>query len=96
QRWWKEEEIEKFVLEQFDIMHYDDKTFVLLKKILQKNYEERTEFIDDQIKNLDLEYKKNERLIQAFTRKFATVKNKRLEKDMMEEYNRLKREQESL
>ncbi len=96
QRWWKEEEIEEFVLQEFDILHYDDSTFDMLKEILQNHHVERIEFADDQIKGLERKCKKNETLIQAFTQKFATVKNKRLEADMMKEYDRLKREQETL
>ena len=96
QRWWKEEEIEAFVLEQFDAMHYDDSVYEALKRMLRKDYEERMEMADVEIKGLKVRYGKNENLISAFTQKFATLTDKRLEEDMMKEYNRLKKDQELL
>ena len=96
QRWWKEEEIEEIVLEEFDMMHYDPSVFMRLKKLLRSDYEERISLADAQIKGLEAEYKKNEKLIKSFTLKFATVTDKRLEKDMMETYDELKTKQDEL
>jgi len=96
QRWWKEDEIEKIILEEFDQMHYDDSVFEGLKSLLRADYEERINLADAQIKGLEAEYKKNENLIKSFTLKFATVTDKRLEKDMMETYDELKAKQDEI
>ncbi len=96
QRWWKEDEIEKIILEEFDMMHYDDSVFEGLKRLLRADYEERINMADSQIKGLEAEYKKNEKLIKSFTLKFATITDKRLEQDMMETYDQLKAKQDEL
>jgi len=96
QRWWKEDEIENIILEEFDQMHYDDSVFEGLKKLLRADYEERIDMADAQIKGLRAEFKKNENLIKSFTLKFATITDKRLEKDMMETYHELKAKQDEI
>lgn len=96
QRWWKESEIEEFILHEFDMMHYDDSVYDTLKRMLRRDYEERMETADKEIRGLKIKYGKNEEAIRAFTHKFATITNKRLEEDMMKEYNKLKKEQDDL
>lgn len=96
QRWWKESEIEEFILQEFDMMHYDDSVYEALKRMLRRDYEERMETADKEIRSLKIKHGKNEEAIRAFTRKFASVTDKRLEEDMMKEYDKLKKEQEEL
>lgn len=96
QRWWKEEEIEALILVEFDLMHYDDSVYEMLKKVLAMDYEERMKMVDKETKGLKVRYGKNESKIRAFTQKLVTITDKRLEEDMMKEYNRLKEEQENL
>ncbi|MFC2166655.1 recombinase family protein [Acidobacteriota bacterium] len=96
QRWWKEDEIEKIILGEFDMMHYDPSVFERLKKLLRADYEERINMADSQIKGLEAEYKKNEKLIKSFTLKFASITDKRLEQDMMKTYDLLKAKRDEL
>ncbi len=77
-------------------MHYDDSVYVALKRMLRKDFEERADLVDKQIRGFKVKQGKNEKLIRAFTQKFATVTDKRLEEDLMVEYDRLKEEQELL
>lgn len=96
QRWWKEEEIEALILAEFDLMHYDDSVYEMLKRALAVDYEGRMKLVDKETKGLKIRYGKNESRIRAFTQKLVTITDKRLEEDMMSEYNRLKEEQENL
>lgn len=96
QRWWKESEIEELILHEFDAMHYDDSVYEGLKRIVRKDYEERMQFADKEIRGLKVKIGKNEEAIRAFTHKFAIITDKQLEEDMMKEYNRLKKDQEEL
>jgi DNA invertase Pin-like site-specific DNA recombinase len=96
QRWWKESEIEELILHEFDAMHYDDSVYESLKRIVGKDYDERMEFADKEIRILRIKIGKNEEMIKAFTHKFAIITDKQLEEDMMKEYNDLKKDQEKL
>jgi len=96
QKWWKESEIEDLILQEFDMMHYDDSVFMRLKKLLRSDLEERVALADVQIKGLRTEAKQNETLIKAFIRKFAIITDKRLEKDMMKNYDELKARQDEI
>ncbi len=96
QRWWKESEIEELILHEFDAMHYDDSVYETLKKIVKNDYDERMGFTDKEIRVLKIKIGKNEETIKAFTHKFAIITDKRLEEDMMKEYNGLKKVQEAL
>lgn len=96
QKWWKESEIEEIVLHEFDMMHYDESVFLRLKKLLRSDLEERIALANSQIKCLNSEYRKNETLIKAFVRKFAMITDKRLERDMMKDYDELKARQDEI
>lgn len=96
QKWWKENEIEKIVLEEFDQMHYDDSVFKRLKKLLRADYDERIGLADEQIKRLRSEEKNNEALVKAFMRKLAIITDKRLEQDMLKSYDELKARQDEI
>lgn len=96
QRWWKEKEIEELVLHEFDAMHYDDSVYEALKRVVRKDYDERMQFADKEIQGLKVKLGKNEEMIKAFTHKFAIITDKKLEDDMMKEYNKLKKDQEEL
>ena len=96
QRWWKESEIEELILHEFDAMHYDDSVYEALKRIVRKDYDERMQFADKEIRGLKIKIGKNEEMIKAFTHKFAIITDKQLEEDMMKEYDSLKKDQEKL
>ena len=67
-----------------------------LKRIVKNDYDERMGFTDKEIRVLKIKIGKNEETIKAFTHKFAIITDKRLEEDMMKEYNGLKKEQGEL
>lgn len=96
QRWWKEEEIEEFILEEFDAMHYDDVVYDVLKRFLKKNYEKRIEEAEKSIKGVRVKLGKNEKIVDGLLDKIALTRDKRLEEDLEKRYNNLKKEQESL
>lgn len=93
QRWWKEEEIEEFILEQFDDMHYDDVVYDVLKRFLKKNYEKRIEEAEKSIRGVKVKLGKNEKIIDGLLDKIALTRDKRLEEDLEKRYNDLKEEQ---
>ena len=95
QRWWKESEIEEEILEELELMHYDDSVYESLKRVVKKDYDKHMQFIDKEIRGLKIKIGKNEELVKAFTHKFAIITDKQLEEDMVKEYNRLKKEREN-
>ncbi|TET67481.1 MAG: hypothetical protein E3J56_12800, partial [Candidatus Aminicenantes bacterium] len=96
QRWWKEEEIEEFILHEFDAMHYDDEVYKILKIFLKKDYEKRMEEADKSIRGFRNKLGKVGKIIDGLMDKIALTKNKRLEEDLERRYNNLKKEQEDL
>jgi DNA invertase Pin-like site-specific DNA recombinase len=96
QKWWKEEEIEEFILHEFDAMHYDDEVYEILKIFLKKDYEKRMEEADKSIRGLRNKLGKVGKIIDGLMDKIALTKDKRLEEDLGRRYNNLKKEQEDL
>jgi len=96
QRWWKEEEIEALILAEFDMLHYDDNVYEILKKGLAMNYEEQITMTNKEIKGLKIRYGKNEKLISALVDKYALEKDKKFAEGIKKRCDDVGKVQENL
>jgi hypothetical protein len=96
QRWWKESEIEKFILANLDMIHYGEEFFDWLRKILRSDYEERTAFAKGRIKVARTKYTQNDELIRTLVISMAKEEDLQLKEDYRKNYQSLKEKQEEL
>ncbi|MFX1534090.1 MAG: recombinase family protein [Promethearchaeota archaeon] len=96
QRSWEEKEIEEAILTELEIINYGEDVFDLLRAVLERDYEERTEFTEDQIRASKAEYTKNEDLIKVMVRNIAIEQNLDLREEFRKQYQELKSRQAEL
>ena len=96
QRWWTEEEIEEFILSEFEAMHYDDSVYEALRKILNDNYQERMEAAEKEIQTLRVKLDKTKGEISSLVKALASEKDSDLKEDMRIEYEKLKKKREEI
>ena len=96
QKWWKESEIEEFILSKFEDMNYGEEMFDWFREVLKTDYEERVEIVKAQIISSRKELNRNEKVIGALVQNIAMETDVDLRADMKKEYTSLKEKQESL
>jgi len=96
QDWWKEEEIEEAVLFQFEDIDYGEEIFEWMRKEIEKDYNERIEAINVQLKALKAELGQKEVLIKNYMDSIATERDEALKQEMRERWQELKKERDLL
>jgi len=96
QKWWKEEEIEKQILDAFDQINYGEEVYAWLRTKLEKEYEERADILEKNIKATRVKLSQNQEIMRSLVRSIAVESNESIKQDMRQEYKKLKKEQDSL
>jgi len=94
--WWKEEEIEEAVLFQFEDIDYGEEVFEWMRNEIEKDYSERVEAINAQLKALRAELGQKEVLTRNYMDSIATETDEALKQEMRDRWAELKEERDSL
>ncbi len=96
QKWWKEKEIEEWVLNELEFVSYGEEVFTWFRSALEGEYEEEFDVLEDQIKSARSEYVENEGIIKGLVRNIATENDVELKEAFRTEYQELKKKQQAL
>jgi DNA invertase Pin-like site-specific DNA recombinase len=96
QKWWKEKEIEEWVLNELSMVSYGEEVFTWFRTVLEGEYESEFEILEDQIKSARSEYVENEGIMKGLVRSMATESDVELKEAFRFEYQELKKKQQAL
>jgi site-specific DNA recombinase len=94
--WWLEEEIEEAVLIQFKDIDYGEDVFEFMRDQIEKDYSERIEMVETQLKSLKAEMGQKETLIRNYMDSLVTEKDDELKEEMRGRLDSLKKERDEL
>ena len=96
QKWWKESEIEHWILSELDHVDYGEEVFALFRDMLEEEYDGRVELASEQIKLAKADRTRNQALIKGLVHNMALEKESELREDFRAEYNKIKERQKEL
>lgn len=96
QKWWKEKEIEEWVLNELEFVSYGEEVFTWFRSALEGEYEQEFEILEDQIKSARSEYSGNNAITKGLIRSLATESDEELKEAFRSEYQELKKKQGDL
>lgn len=96
QKWWREEEIEDWILKELECLDYGEEVFTLFRDMLEEELGGRVEIANNEIKRAKAERTRNQALIKGFVHSLATEKEPELREDYRVEYNKVKEKQKQI
>jgi len=96
QKWWKEEEIEEFVLEELGLMHYDDSIYDMIRDLLKDDLDEKVFTLDKQLKGLRVEKDKTDELMRAIRSSIAMETDIEMRQEFRKDYDILRDKRKEL
>ncbi|UCC40394.1 MAG: recombinase family protein [Candidatus Aminicenantes bacterium] len=93
QKWWKEKELEEWILSELESVNYGEELYEQFRSILEKDYEKRAGEIEKQIKVAKAKQTTNKGLMVNLVRSIAGERNEEIKETMRQEYEKIREEQ---
>jgi hypothetical protein len=95
-QWFKEQEIEDAILIQFDKIDYGEDVFEFIRDQIEKDYSERIDLVDADIKALKAKLGHVKNLINSYMDSLVTESDEELKKELRDRLDSLKQERDQL
>jgi len=96
QKWWKQEEVEEQIIDAFRQINLSEKFYDAFKKMMERDYQEKVETLEGQIKAARTEQMKNQEIISSLVRKIARETDPEVEDSLREELKSIRKRQDEI